>query len=177
MSFSFNFQTKWLRPVPSLFLWLISWVCSYHLSLNLLDVNPVYVSASLLSPLVTVAWYTTPSTWQAPPTGHVGTPPLQLHPGVGCCSSPWLAIWLLCLLIAWPILGMQQYPIFTVFLLMIFAKGWNGGKQESINFRNLAPTLVLTFKEKGGWKYVIFLEFRFLPPFVFWGGQNLSWWS
>ena len=49
MSFSFNFQTKWLRPVPSLFLWLISWVCSYHLSLNLLGVNPVYVSVSLLS--------------------------------------------------------------------------------------------------------------------------------
>ena len=158
-----------LREAPSclniiLKVWLfvsnfhsILWGISFHLS------------------LVTVAWYTTPSFWQSPPTGHVGTPPLQLHPGVGCCSSTCLAIWLFGLLLAWPILSMQQYPIFTVLLLIIFARGWNGGKQESINLRNLAPTLVLTFKEKGEWKYVTFLEFLLFPPFVFWGGQNLSW--
>ena len=37
-----------------------------------------------------------------------------------------------------------------MFLLIILANGWEGGKQVLISFKNLAPTFVETFSENGG---------------------------
>ena len=88
----------WLRVVLLL---LISFrndsVCPLYLVLNVLSVNPMYVSFCSLSSLVTVAWYITPDVWQFPSSGHV-FPLLQLHLGWGgVCGSAFLDILLLLL--------------------------------------------------------------------------------
>ena len=74
----------------------------------------------------------------------------------------------------WPMLGIHLYETLTVFLFMIFDNGWEGGKHVSINFKNLAPTLVDTFREKGGLKYVILLDLFRFPQFCVERGSNLS---
>ena len=78
---------------------------------------------------------------------------------------------------AWPMLGIHLYETLMVFRLMILAKGWAGGKQVSIIFRNLAPTFVATFLEKGGLNQVIFLDLFLTSRLLLDWGSNLSWCS
>jgi hypothetical protein len=114
---------------------------------------------------------------QTPLTGQVAGPLLQLHPGGGCCPCPCMATLLLCLAMIWPMLGIHLYDTLTLFLLIIFDRGCDGGKQESINSRNFAPTLVETFWENGGLNQVIFLDLLQFPLIVPDGGSYLSWCS
>ena len=107
----------------------------------------------------------TPLVWQSPFTGQVWGPCLQLQGGVVSWAVV-LRILVLWLLITWLMLGIHLYPTFTVFLFMILAKGCCGGKQESISFRNFAPTLVETFCENGGLNHVLFLDLFLF--FLFW---------
>ena len=49
-------------------------------------------------------------------------------------------------------LGMHLYDTLTVFLLMILCNGFDFGKHSFMMFKNFLPTLVDTFREKGGLK-------------------------
>ena len=50
-----------------------------------------------------------------------------------------------------PMLAVQLYPIFTVFLLKIFERGFLLLKCFLISWRNLAPRLVLGLRSRAGY--------------------------
>ena len=170
MFFSFNSQVWLLNSVLLLDLafcfglCLIDDVWTASLAFQSVDARPVYVSTWPLSTWVTVAWYIVFVRRHCPPSGQ-DTESLtalgQLHflassGASGCCC---LISWWLCQETIWAMLGMVRYEIFTVCLLISFRSGWPGGKQSSILFKNRAPTLVATFWDQGGLKYVVSLLF------------------
>ena len=63
---------------------------------------------------------------------------------------------------AWLILGMHLYDIFTVLRLNNLQRGLFGGNDLSSILRNSLPILVFTFNENGGLNQVIFLDLFFL---------------
>ena len=85
---SFSSQTWALRLVLCLsFSFLMSLLCLYHLSLNLLPVSPVYVSVLPLTVSVTEALYTTLSVRHLPCTGQEVGPCLQLQLALACTGT------------------------------------------------------------------------------------------
>ena len=85
----------------------MSCLCSFHLSLKVRPVIPIYVSTCPVLLSVTDALYTTPACWHWPWTGHLFTPARQLQAGwFGNCLSPFSSC-ALCLETACPMLGMH----------------------------------------------------------------------
>ena len=69
----------------------------------------------------------------------------QLQPVVVFLGSFSERIFVLCLAIFCPMLGMVLYESFTVFLLSNLCNGCPGGKLESNALKNFFPTFVTTF--------------------------------
>ena len=86
---------------------LMSCLCSFHLSLKVRPVIPMYVSTFPVLLSVTEALYTTLACWHLPWTGQRFTPARQLQAGwLGSCRSPFSSF-ALCLETACPMLGMH----------------------------------------------------------------------
>ena len=101
-----------------------------------------------------------------------GSVPPHLQGGIGGGGFASLATFELCLDIRDFMLGMHLYDTLTVFLLMILCNGFDFGKHSFMMFKNFLPTLVDTFREKGGLNHVIFLGLFFgltLLSMMVWG--------